>query len=106
MIINTLDFIICSGKYRSPISLNLTCVQMPRYWHERNPSTFNEDALYTDGGFGLNRNESDLADRARLDISVKQLLREAKVKTKSWVMCSSFDHVDVAFKKVNINENS
>lgn len=65
---------------------------MPPYWHERNPSTFNEDIL--------NMDETDLADRARLDVSVQQLLKETREKTKSWVICSTSDHVDVAFKKV------
>lgn len=74
---------------------------MPHYWHKRNPSTFNEDAPNMDGGSALNTNESDLADRARLDLCVQQLLREAREKTKSWVICSTSDHVDVAFKKVS-----
>ncbi|KAM9451180.1 rho GTPase-activating protein 7 isoform 2-T2 [Clarias gariepinus] len=74
--------------------------QMPHYWNEKNPSTFNEDALNTDRGSALNTNETDLSDRARLDISVQQLLKEAKEKNKSWVSCSTSDHVDVAFKKV------
>ncbi|KAF4077609.1 hypothetical protein AMELA_G00210020 [Ameiurus melas] len=74
--------------------------QVPHYWHKSNPSTFNEDAPNIDGGSALNTNESDLADRARLDVCVQQLLREAREKTKSWVICSTSDHVDVAFKKV------
>ncbi|KAK3554855.1 hypothetical protein QTP86_000961 [Hemibagrus guttatus] len=70
--------------------------QMPHYWLERNPN----DALNVDGGSALNTIETDLADRARLDFSVQQLLREAREKSKSWVTCSTSDHVDVAFKKV------
>lgn len=72
---------------------------MSSYWHERNPST--ESTLDMDGGSGLNTNEPELADRARLDVSVQQLLREARDKSKSWVVCSTSDHVDVAFKKVS-----
>ncbi|MCJ8740539.1 hypothetical protein PDJAM_G00060110 [Pangasius djambal] len=75
--------------------------QMPHYWHERNPSTFNEDGLNMDAGSAINTSETDVADRARLDVSVQQLLREAREKTKSWVICSTSDHVDVAFKKVD-----
>lgn len=86
-----------SSKYRSTNGLNLTCVQIPHYWHERTPSTFYEDVLST--------NETDLSDRARLDVSVQQLVREARAKTKSWVICSTSDHVDVAFKKVSVDEN-
>ncbi|XP_058271024.1 rho GTPase-activating protein 7 isoform X2 [Hemibagrus wyckioides] len=69
--------------------------QLPHYWLDRNP----EDGI-VDGGSALNTIETDLADRARLDISVQQLLREAREKGKSWVTCSTLDHVDVAFKKV------
>ncbi|KAF7697386.1 rho GTPase-activating protein 7 isoform X1 [Silurus meridionalis] len=74
--------------------------QMPQYWHKRNPSTFNEDSLNMEGGSALNTIKADPADRARLDVFIQQLLREAREKTKSWVTCSTFDHVDIAFKKV------
>lgn len=74
---------------------------MPDYWQDRNPSTFSEDALNMDGGSGLNTNETDLGDRARLEVSIQQLLREVREKTKNWVICSTSDHVDVAFKKVS-----
>ncbi|KAK2826956.1 hypothetical protein Q7C36_017882 [Tachysurus vachellii] len=70
--------------------------QMPHYWHERNP----EDVLNVDRGSALNTIETDLAERARLDLSTQQLLREAREKSKSWVACTTSDHVDVAFKKV------
>lgn len=93
-------------KNRSLILLNLTFVQVPLYWQERNPSTFNEDATNMDGGSGLNTNETELADRARLDVCIQQLLREAREKPKGWVVCSTSDHVDVAFKKVSVDGKS
>ncbi|XP_026855906.2 rho GTPase-activating protein 7 isoform X2 [Electrophorus electricus] len=76
--------------------------QMPHYWEEQNPSTFCEDILNMDGSFSshLCSDETDLADRSRLDLCVQQLIREAREKPKGWVTCSTSDHVDVAFKKV------
>lgn len=73
---------------------------MPHYWQERNP----EDVLNMDRGSALNTIETDLADRARLDLSAQQLLRKAREKSKSWVTCTTSDHVDVAFKKVSGHE--
>lgn len=75
---------------------------MPHSWHKRNPSTLNEDVRNLDGGCGLNTDEADLENRARLEVSVQQLLREFREKTKSWVVYSTSDYVDVAFKKVSV----
>ncbi|XP_066502554.1 rho GTPase-activating protein 7 isoform X2 [Hoplias malabaricus] len=76
--------------------------QTPHYWEEQRPNTFYEDAFNVEGSLGspLHSGEADLAERSKLDITVQQLLREAREKPKGWVTCSTSDHVDVAFKKV------
>ncbi|XP_037401814.1 rho GTPase-activating protein 7 isoform X1 [Pygocentrus nattereri] len=76
--------------------------QMPQYWEDQNPNSLYEDALNMDGSFSSpsHSGEADLADRSRLDLTVHQLLRETREKPKGWVTCSTSDHVDVAFKKM------
>lgn len=77
---------------------------MPKYWKKKNPSTFYEDDFSLYGSFScpLHSGEADLPDRSRLDLIVQQLLREAREKLKGWVTYSTFDHMDVAFKKVSV----
>ncbi|KAG9265918.1 rho GTPase-activating protein 7-like isoform X1 [Astyanax mexicanus] len=76
--------------------------QMPHYWEEHNASLLPEDALNVDGSLGspLHSGEADRSERSRLELTVQQLLREVREKPKGWVSCSTLDHVDVAFKKV------
>ncbi|XP_066572552.1 rho GTPase-activating protein 7 isoform X2 [Amia ocellicauda] len=61
--------------------------QVPQYWVFR-PHNRTQDS-----------SEKDQDRRAQLDISVQNLLKEARDKFKAWVTCSGLDQVDLAFKK-------
>ncbi|XP_062867394.1 rho GTPase-activating protein 7 isoform X2 [Trichomycterus rosablanca] len=77
--------------------------QIPHYWEVQNSASFQKYPLNMDRGLcaPLHSCENHQADRSRLDLSIQQFLREVREKTKDWVTCSTSDHVDVAFKKVD-----
>lgn len=49
--------------------------------------------------------EEDLEERRRkLQLSTQQLLKEAREKSRGWESHPAPDHVELAYKKVNVGE--
>ncbi|KAJ8385418.1 hypothetical protein AAFF_G00189440 [Aldrovandia affinis] len=68
--------------------------QVPQHWLIEKQSSLSDEILHSDVS------ENELDKRTLLDFSIRNVLREAREKFRSWASCSSSDHIDLAFKKM------
>ncbi|KAI1903561.1 hypothetical protein AGOR_G00028450 [Albula goreensis] len=76
--------------------------QVPKHWLIQNQSSPSDEILHVGGvqNSPVVVSEIELDKRALLDLSIQNVLREAREKFRSWTCCSTSDQIDVAFKKV------
>ncbi|KAM8973066.1 rho GTPase-activating protein 7-like [Pelodytes ibericus] len=80
--------------------------QLPEYCRDLCSSFYQAQTSLSEAA--INTSTTSLAAHCNtlisLENSMQSLLRDAKDKFRSWVACSSFEHVDLAHKKVESND--
>ncbi|XP_067852204.1 rho GTPase-activating protein 7 isoform X2 [Heptranchias perlo] len=76
---------------------------VPEQWAEQCQSLSINQDFQSDCDDGLNNSERYFNVKAALQSSLQSLLKEAKEKFKGWISCSSVEHAEITYKKVDDN---
>ncbi|XP_072368672.1 rho GTPase-activating protein 7 isoform X1 [Scyliorhinus torazame] len=76
---------------------------VPEQWVEQCQSLSINQDFQSDYDDGLNNSEWYFHVKAALQSSLQSLLKEAKEKFRGWISCSSVEHAEITYKKVDDN---
>ncbi|KAE8614462.1 hypothetical protein XENTR_v10008171 [Xenopus tropicalis] len=80
--------------------------QLSDYWCDMCPSLCDAQPIHAETSVNTSTNSlaAHCSTLISLENSMQSLLRDAKDKYRSWVACSGFEHVELAYKKVESDD--